>query len=187
MVNTYMLAFSGGFGNALLAMDWRAYDQVEGKGDGKGDIPKIYPPNVLRPDLGKIIAFSALIYFIGQLPSPSHPTAFLHAYPHIVWINFCCICQQQRSVAHCKWQISSSMIAMTFSVASECRAIITRASTLLASISDITPVRESGGHCVLPVAISVTAHVIWLESERRSYRSTYMPVHLAPQDLLPVD
>ena len=123
MVNTYMLAFSGGFGNALLAMDWRAYDQVEGKGDGKGDIPKIYPPNVLRPDLGKIIAFSALIYFIGQLPSPSHPTAFLHAYPHIVWINFCCICQQQRSVAHCKWQISSSMIAMTFSVASECRAI----------------------------------------------------------------
>lgn len=76
MVSCYGLAFSGGFTNSLLAMDWNSYLLAEGGAiqypDGDvpesafGNPPSPLPPNVVQPNLGKYIAFMALIYFIGE-------------------------------------------------------------------------------------------------------------------------
>ncbi len=77
VVACYGLAFSGGFTNSLIAMDWNSYLQAEG-----GDIeypnsdvpihaysnpPKPLPANVVEPSIAKYMGFMALIYFIGRV------------------------------------------------------------------------------------------------------------------------
>ena len=75
VVSCYGLAFSGGFTNSLIAMDWNSYLQSEG-----GEIefpdsdvpisaysnpPRILPHDVIEPSIAKYMGFMALIYFIG--------------------------------------------------------------------------------------------------------------------------
>ena len=79
VVACYGLAFSGGFSGALLAMDWNSYLQAEGGPIEYPDRdvpesaytrnPAVVPENVWQPELGKLIAFMAVIYLIG-IPLP---------------------------------------------------------------------------------------------------------------------
>ena len=81
VVACYGLAFSGGFTNSLVAMDWNSYLQAEGgeieyPGTNVPDSAYSNPPNplpssVVEPSIGKYIGFMALIYFIGRFPEDS--------------------------------------------------------------------------------------------------------------------
>lgn len=73
----YGLAFSGGFTNSLLGMDWNSYLQSEGANIAypNGTVPDSaftrtpplpLPTNVLQPSIGKYIGFMATIYFVGE-------------------------------------------------------------------------------------------------------------------------
>lgn len=75
MVSCYGLAFSGGFTNSLLAMDWNSYLLTEGGASFPGGSapesafghpPSPLPPNVIQPTIGRLIGFMAVIYFIGE-------------------------------------------------------------------------------------------------------------------------
>ena len=75
VVSCYGLAFSGGFTNSLLAMDWNSYLRTEGGGSFPGGAapesafghpPSPLPPNVIQPTIGRLIGFMAVIYFIGE-------------------------------------------------------------------------------------------------------------------------
>jgi OPT family oligopeptide transporter len=74
VVACYGLAFSGGFTNFLVAMDWPSYLQsLDGASYFNGTIPddaytqppNPLPANVLQPSLGKSMGFMAIISFIG--------------------------------------------------------------------------------------------------------------------------
>lgn len=76
VVACYGLAFSGGFTNSLIAMDWNSYLQAEGAdieypdatvpNSAYGNPRHPLPAGVVQPSLGKYIGFMALIYFIGM-------------------------------------------------------------------------------------------------------------------------
>lgn len=77
MVSCYGLAFSGGFTNSVLAMDWNSYLRAEGgpieypngtvPESAYGNPPNPLPRNVVQPTIGKLIGFMAVIYFIGKI------------------------------------------------------------------------------------------------------------------------
>lgn len=62
---------AGGFSSFLLGMDWTSYLQSDGGAatpDGIiGMPPQNLPPNVVEPNLGKLIGFMFVIAFSGVL------------------------------------------------------------------------------------------------------------------------
>ena len=95
VVGCYGLAFSGGFTNALTAMDWNSYLRAEGGpiiyGDNEvpisafGNPPNPLPQNVVEPSIGKYIGFMALIYFIGEHCLTSCACKQYPAFTLIMW------------------------------------------------------------------------------------------------------